>query len=284
MEAIKTMHAEWTVENVVKKYRIKNKGALPGLVPVELSFKLDGLLPSKYQDRFGYIITGLEHSIGGGNRWETSVTTQFYSIEVPSDAEAAAAGVIPTVTARQKANNELNKKRNPNFKPSTTKGGASRVIEGVTYKNGQIPDDKLRFIDNWKTYKSSAASSDGGRIRLYVTASRALDKLLAAAAANTVDGKAKPIKFKVNSAFRTYADQERVFKQYGPKRAATPGTSNHGFGLAVDLGYGSGAVLTPSRPEYIWLLENAAKYGFKRLPYNPGHPESWEAWHWEYQI
>lgn len=295
MEAIKTMHAEWTVENVVKKYRIKNKGALPGLVPVELSFKLDGiggfiigqafkigagLLPSKYQDRFGYIITGLEHSIGGGNRWETSVTTQFYSIEVPSDAEAAAAGVIPTMTARQKANNQVNTNRHTN--PSTTKGGTSRVIEGVKYKNGELPDDKLRYIDNWKSYKGST-QSDGGRLRLYPAASRAVDKLLAAAEANTVNGKLKPIKFKINSCYRTFEDQQRVKNQYG-KLAATPGTSNHGFGLAVDFAYGGGAKLTPSTAQYKWLQENAAKYGFKRLPYNPKHPESWEAWHWEYQI
>jgi len=66
--------------------------------------------------------------------------------------------------------------------------------------------------------------------------------------------------------------------------AATPGRSNHGFGLAVDFGYGGGLKLTPSTKEYKWLVVNAAKYGFKRLPYSPKHPESWEAWHWEYQI
>lgn len=305
MEAIKTMHAEWTVENVVKKYRIKNKGALPGLVPVELSFKLDGiggfivgqafkigagLLPSKYQDRFGYIITGLEHIIGGDNRWETSVTTQFYSIETPSDVEAAAAGVIPAVTARQKANNEANKKRDPNFTPSKTKGGTSRVIEGVKYKNGELPDDKLRYIKNWKNYVGSIQSDDS-RIRLYPAASRALDKLLAAAEANKENGKAKPIKFKINAAFRTYTDQVRVRRDY-PSNSATPGTSNHGFGLAVDFSFpGSFGAITVGSAQYNWLIKNAATYGFKRLPWQgkvskSGKPltESWESWHWEYQI
>lgn len=104
MEAAKTMHAEWTVENVVKKNCLVTKTEYPGIVPVELSFKTDGIggfkigetfkiapgiLPSDYQDKFGYIITGLEHEIGDGNRWETSVTTQFYSIQKPTDQEGS---------------------------------------------------------------------------------------------------------------------------------------------------------------------------------------------------
>jgi len=118
MQAIKTMHAEWTIANVVTKYRIQNKAAIPGLVPIELSLKLDGIggfvigqifriaagiLPSKYQDKFGYLITGLEHTIDSKNKWETSITTQFYPIEKPSDIEVAAAGQ-PGKTARQVAN------------------------------------------------------------------------------------------------------------------------------------------------------------------------------------
>ena len=104
MEAAKTMHAEWTVENVVKKNCIATKTEYPGIVPIELSFKTDGIgglkigetfkitsgiLPSNYQDKFGYIITGLEHEIGESNRWETSVTTQFYSIQKPTDGEGS---------------------------------------------------------------------------------------------------------------------------------------------------------------------------------------------------
>lgn len=63
----------------------------PGVVPVELSFKMlgihglkigtvfkinRGILPSKY-DNWAFIITGLEHSFTD-NRWSTSVKTQFF--------------------------------------------------------------------------------------------------------------------------------------------------------------------------------------------------------------
>jgi hypothetical protein len=92
LEAAKTLHAEWTSEKV-NKHRQRNKEEVPGLVPVELSFKLDGIggfkigetfriasgiLPSEYQGKFGYIVTGLEHSLDSKNRWETSITALFY--------------------------------------------------------------------------------------------------------------------------------------------------------------------------------------------------------------
>ena len=287
MDAIKTMHAEWTVTNVVKKYRTQNKQSIPGLVPVELSFKTDGIggfiigqafrikqgiLPSKYQDKFGYLITGLEHSVGTNNRWETSVTTQFYIIEGPTEAEAQAAGQPAGITKREVANTRAGIST---AGMSTTKGGTSRVIEGVSYKNGEMPDDKMRYITNWKHYKG-AVSSDNGRLRLYDKASYAVDKLLAAA---EKDG----IHFKVNSCYRTYQDQVDTKNKYG-SQAATPGRSNHGFGLAIDFAFPVASKLTPSTEQYDWLFKNAATYGFKRIPYNPKHPESWEAWHWEYQI
>ena len=102
MEAAKTMHAELTVQGM-KNAKYKDSKPIPGIVPVELSFKLDGLggfkvgecfkiaegiLPSKYNDKFGYIVTGLEHSIGSNNRWETSIRTQFYLIEKTSPSES----------------------------------------------------------------------------------------------------------------------------------------------------------------------------------------------------
>lgn len=94
LDAAKTMHAEWTVEMLDREKTKKNE-QVPGLVPVELSFKLDGIggfkigesfrispgiLPSKYQGKFGYIVTGMEHSLDAKNRWETSITAQFYFI------------------------------------------------------------------------------------------------------------------------------------------------------------------------------------------------------------
>ena len=96
LEALKTPHIQYTVEEVT---RIPSKGdSGQGIIPVELSFKLDGIggfritsvftvgqgvLPSRYSDKYGMIITGVEHSIGDNNTWETSVMAQIYLIKPP---------------------------------------------------------------------------------------------------------------------------------------------------------------------------------------------------------
>ena len=54
--------------------------------------------------------------------------------------------------------------------------------------------------------------------------------------------------------------------------AALPGTSNHGWGKAVDLGEPGGMTFTS--PGHRWLSANAGTYGFVGL--------SFEAWHWSY--
>lgn len=290
LEAAKTMHAEWTNNNVAIAYREAHEQGAPGLVPVELTFKTDGIgglkigeafkirggiLPTTYQDKFGYIITGLEHSVDGKGRWETSVTTQFYLLEQGNGGAAGAAGATGDATARLLA---LTQKllEQEQLGVSSTKGGTKRAIEGVVYENGKMPDDKMRYLNNWKQYLG-ANSSDNGHLRLYDKASRAADQLLAAADAAGVT-------LKVNSCYRTIPDQKKIKSKYGDD-AAEPGTSNHGFGLAIDFASPPASKLTPSTAQYKWLTANAGKYGFRRLGW-AGHKkgEAWEAWHWEYQI
>lgn len=78
------------------------------------------------------------------------------------------------------------------------------------------------------------------------------------------------------SCYRTYTQQQTAWNTYqsGGNLAARPGTSNHGWGLAIDVAmtrYGGF-----SSPNYKWLAENAPKYGFRT-----GVVAS-EAWHIEY--
>ena len=53
--------------------------------------------------------------------------------------------------------------------------------------------------------------------------------------------------------------------------AAQPGTSNHGWGKAVDLGGGANNNRTP---ENNWLRSNAPRFGFTTIAREP--------WHWEW--
>jgi LAS superfamily LD-carboxypeptidase LdcB len=53
---------------------------------------------------------------------------------------------------------------------------------------------------------------------------------------------------------------------------ARPGQSNHERGLAIDFTYNGGSITTHSNPGFVWLNNNASRWGFINLPSEP--------WHW----
>ncbi|HEX2072299.1 MAG TPA: D-alanyl-D-alanine carboxypeptidase family protein [Geodermatophilus sp.] len=82
----------------------------------------------------------------------------------------------------------------------------------------------------------------------------------------------------ITDSYRTYAGQVRLYGQK-PALAAVPGTSNHGWGLAVDL---CGGVESFGTPQYAWLAANAGRFGFLHPTWaDPGNGRE-EPWHWEY--
>jgi hypothetical protein len=110
-------------------------------------------------------------------------------------------------------------------------------------------------------------SSVGGGKVMRIDAAGAYKRMAAAA-------KSAGITLRVNSAFRSMAAQQRLYKLYKSGKgnlAARPGYSNHQGGIAVDIEVGSTA-----SPTYKWLARNAAKHGFRRTV--PSEP-----WHWEYR-
>ncbi|RNI20709.1 D-alanyl-D-alanine carboxypeptidase family protein [Flexivirga caeni] len=67
----------------------------------------------------------------------------------------------------------------------------------------------------------------------------------------------------IDLTYRSYAEQEFWFERFGSPRAADPGTSNHGYGLAIDFEerdvpwrFSWGA------PANDWLLTHQAGFGF----------------------
>jgi D-alanyl-D-alanine carboxypeptidase len=99
----------------------------------------------------------------------------------------------------------------------------------------------------------------------------------------------------VNSSYRDYASQERVYnnyktnhsEEYADKIAARPGFSEHQTGLALDIF----SIKNPAQATfkdsdaYAWLKDNSYKYGFiLRYPENleniTGY--SFESWHYRY--
>ncbi|WP_424937773.1 MULTISPECIES: M15 family metallopeptidase [Bacteria] len=86
----------------------------------------------------------------------------------------------------------------------------------------------------------------------------------------------------INDGYRDYAQQVQDKETYGDG-AATPGTSNHGWAMAVDIGDTSHYVINYSHPIYTWLVANAGKYGWVHPPWaRPDGTGPHEAWHWEY--
>lgn len=82
----------------------------------------------------------------------------------------------------------------------------------------------------------------------------------------------------ITDAYRTYAEQV-ILKAAKGDLAATPGTSNHGLGLALDLG---GGINSFGTAQYNWMADNAAKYGWVNPSWAQQGGSKPEPWHWEF--
>jgi len=172
----------------------------------------------------------------------------------------------------------------PNDIQSETIGAEANIktVAVSNYDNGKIPNNKM------KKNKYLSKSLRGDSTYLMAEASDALDKLMDLFDKTNFPGKQK-ISF--TDGYRSYARQEALYEKYGAGRAAKPGTSNHGWGIAVDMYWGVRTSMfkdsdaRPSgfkHPNYVWMLENAKNFGW----YNPvalrddSRTDEW--WHWEY--
>jgi D-alanyl-D-alanine carboxypeptidase len=121
------------------------------------------------------------------------------------------------------------------------------------YGNGRIPTELLEPI------------GQGGH-RLYAPAAQAWKACVEAARAEGVD-------LSITDSYRTYDQQVDLVRRKGLYSeggyGATPGTSNHGWGLALDAD-----VRDPRAMD--WMRTNAWRFGFvEAVPREP--------WHWEFR-
>ncbi|MFV2143943.1 MULTISPECIES: M15 family metallopeptidase [Isoptericola] len=81
----------------------------------------------------------------------------------------------------------------------------------------------------------------------------------------------------ITDGYRSY-DQQVVLKGQKPGLAATPGTSNHGWGLAVDICPESYA-----GDRWAWLAEHGPAAGWTNPAWaRQGGAGPYEPWHWEF--
>lgn len=138
----------------------------------------------------------------------------------------------------------------------TTSG--ARNADGIpadlaAYGNGKIPAAALSQLQGESSH------------RLWAPAAAAFDRMRR-------DAAAQGISFGITDSYRPLAVQEQLAKTKGLYKngglAAVPGTSQHGWGLAVDLKLNSEALT--------WMRQNAGRYGF--VEDTPREP-----WHWAYK-
>ncbi len=129
------------------------------------------------------------------------------------------------------------------------------------YSNGRIPTGALATL-SWSPNH-----------RLRPDAAAALEQLDAAYLAKF--GK----HISITDSYRTY-DQQVAVKLGKGWLAATPGTSNHGWALAVDLG---GGIQSFSTPQHAWMVTNGPSYGWHLPNWAQATGSKPEPWHFEYQ-
>ncbi len=82
----------------------------------------------------------------------------------------------------------------------------------------------------------------------------------------------------ITDSYRSFAAQVSAFRAK-PRLAAVPGTSNHGWALAVDL---CGGVNHGGSAEWRWMTANAGRFGFVQPDWAGPGGEKPEPWHWEF--
>jgi hypothetical protein len=138
-------------------------------------------------------------------------------------------------------------------------GGGGREWGG--YPNGFIPDSAL----------SPLPHAPGHRLRC--DAATAFSAMTAAYARS--HGGAWIC---VTDSYRSYSEQQRLYQEK-PSLAAVPGTSNHGWALALDLC--GGAQRAGSATDQ-WLHANAPRFGWHHPDWAEPSGSRPEPWHWEF--
>ena len=82
----------------------------------------------------------------------------------------------------------------------------------------------------------------------------------------------------VTDSYRSYSEQVALYHRK-PGLAAVPGTSEHGWGKAVDF---CGGIENTGSAEYNWMKANAGRFGWIHPDWAEPSGSRPEPWHWEF--
>jgi hypothetical protein len=161
--------------------------------------------------------------------------------------------------------------------PTGSSSALIAQLQAAGYENGRLPDEVLTVVSRQAGFHCKVAQVGGADL--------AWTALVAAASA---DG----MVIQGGWCYRTYEAQATAWNTrrcYIPGNCdgdpfpptARPGTSMHGWALAVDI-WGASGLLTCSSPELLWLQVSAPHFGWVHPKWaRCGQPGA-EPWHWEY--
>ena len=145
------------------------------------------------------------------------------------------------------------------------------------FGNGELPADQLSEITSggrlwseaafWWNHMCAAAAKDGVTIRSVSAGYRSLE-----AQERLFHDRYVPRRTLRRPVVKRFYRGKWWWLKVGKSPSATPGRSNHGWGLAQDI--------QVPRKTFRWMCENAPKFGFY-MQAPKGSPE-YEAWHWQY--
>jgi hypothetical protein len=187
-------------------------------------------------------------------RLQRRLDTQLTQIQ--ADAQASAARLVAAVA-------ELRRRQNAAAANSSAAAGQATCNAAVPLDaiNGFLPPEALCRL-----------RTAPGQL-LVAPAAQAFDAMSAAFAATF----SQPLC--VTDSYRDYATQVDVFRRK-PNLAATPGRSQHGWGLAVDL---CGGVQQYGSAAYQWLKQNSTTFRYVHPDWAEPNGTRPEPWHWEFR-
>jgi len=147
---------------------------------------------------------------------------------------------------------------------------AGRGVRGMAYEASRAAISAMGIRGTNGNLETSQLAPIGvGSLKAAPPAAQAIRALRTAAER---DG----VRIGVTDAYRNYATQVDLKRRKG-RMAATPGRSNHGWGLAFDLSDNGSGLREGSRAAN-WLRQNAPRFGIFGPLASP-----YELWHWEYR-
>jgi hypothetical protein len=161
--------------------------------------------------------------------------------------------------------------------PAGSSSGLVTQLEAAGYENGRLPNQALGTVSGRLGRECSLAKVGGANLAW---------SALTEAAAN------EGVKVEGGYCYRTLEAQAAAWNgrhcyipgncdgdPYPP--TATPGTSMHGWGLAVDV-LGATGLLTCSSQAHLWLQMRAPRFGWVHPEWARCGQAGTEPWHWEY--